>query len=121
MPVKALLGQGAGRRAVKGENAAEKAEVVVSFAEWHRHNRNVEIASNDACNVAYRNSIVADGVQSCTYWRAFQRQAEQTRCIKAMHGRPAVQSVTWITRHALRACNADQSRDKTMVVALAMH
>jgi len=36
--------------------------VVISFAEWHRHNRNVEIATNDACNVAYWNCIVADGV-----------------------------------------------------------
>src|SRR5271165_792195 len=110
MPAKALLGQSAGRRAVEGEDPSQKAEVAFSLAEWHRRNRKVEVAANDACNVAHRDGFVADGVQPGACWRAFQSEAEQARRIETMHGGPAVRSVTWITRHTLRTRGVDQIR-----------
>ena len=97
MPSKSLLGQGAGRWAVEGENASKKAEASISFAEWHRHNRKVEVAADASCNVAHRYTFVANGVQPCACWRAFQCETEQPCSIKAMHSRPTVRSIARIT------------------------
>ena len=77
------------------------------------------MATNDVCNVAHWDTFVSNGVQSCTCWRAFQGEAEQPSSIEAMHRRPAVRSITWIPRYALRARNVDQLCGKTMI-ALAM-
>src|SRR5262245_2318719 len=101
MPAKALLGQGAGRWTVKAEEASEKAEVSVSFAEWHRDNRKSEVTTYDACNVTHWDAFIANGVKLCPCWCAFQCQAEQTRRVEAMHRRPAIHSIARIPRHAL--------------------
>jgi hypothetical protein len=70
---------------------------------------------DDGCDVAEWYALVADPIQPCLCRGGFQCQAEQVRCIQAMHRRAAIGPVADVGRDALRAGNDDQSRHEPLL------
>ena len=63
----------------------------------------------------YGYALVADPIQPCLCRGGFQCQAEQVRCIQAMHRLAVTRPVADVGRDTLRACNDDQSRHEPFV------
>src|SRR5215471_11936004 len=78
----------------------------------HRH---VQSAADDAGDLAEWHSLVADRVVAGARHSLLDRQPVEPSGVEPMDGRPAVEPIAHVRRHALLTRDLDQARNEAVV------
>ena len=120
LPSQQFTGDAARRGDVEGEEGAEPTEMIERLFRWNRGDGNAEVAADSGGDVADRDSLVIDRMQSRARGCGLQRQPKQASRVVPVHGGPAVGAVTGVRGDALLAGDVDQPWNEA-VVAVTVH
>jgi hypothetical protein len=83
----------------------------------HRH---IQVSADYARDVADRHTFVGDRMIVGSGGSLFQHEPVQNGSVEHVHSGPAVESIANLRRNALLARHIDNTRDETMIIAVAV-
>src|SRR5882724_330295 len=114
-PSEPLLRLRAGSRPVHTKEGSDPAKMIGGFLARFANDRYIQLPANDLSNVSSWYALVCYAVIARSSATFLKREPVEMRCIQPMHCRPAVESIPYVRRNALLACNADQAWHEAVI------